>query len=268
MMIYPKAEIRNNIEIILILGLMDLKLKYQNSKLGFLWSFIKPLLQFGVYYTVFTVFTKIGTGEYYPLRLFLGILIWVLFSESTGLGLNSYIGKKAIVTKIKVKRFLLPLAAYLTPLINFLLNFMIFLVLYFLIYPVSEKTYNLLDVAIFIISLISISIITVSFNLILANLNGFFRDIQPIWELVLTYGVFLTPIIYPIPIPEKYSVLYYSTNLIAFPLENIKSVFFDSTPKLYFNLELLLAHSIFTIVLLLIALKVHFKLNDKVIDYL
>lgn len=108
-----------NKEILFVISQMDLKTRYQNSKIGFLWSFLKPLLQFFAYYTVFKVFLKIDVSEDYPLRLFLGVLLWNFFVEATGNGLNSYIGKKSIVTKIKIDKEILPVASYLTALMNF-----------------------------------------------------------------------------------------------------------------------------------------------------
>ena len=123
--------IHHSKEVLLTISQMDLKTRYQNSKIGFLWSFLKPLLQFFAYYTVFRVFLKIDVSEDYPLRLFLGVLLWNFFVEATGNGLNSYIGKKSIVTKIKIEKEILPMASYLTALMNFLLTMIIFIIMFF-----------------------------------------------------------------------------------------------------------------------------------------
>lgn len=258
---------RNNIEIIFTLGLMDLKLKYRSSKLGFLWSFIKPLLQFVVYYIVFAVFLKVGKGNSYPLTLFLGVLIWGFFTEGTSLGMNSYLGKKSIVTKINVNKILMPIAAYVTPALNFLLNFLVFFVLYMVFSFNDFLNLHLGALLLFLLMFIDIGIIIISLNVILANLNSIFRDVQNIWELVLQYGVFMTPIIYPLPIPDKYLTLYFGSNVLAFPIELIKCQFFVYETKI-FDMHIIAAHICSLIILAVVATIVHKKMSDKVADYL
>ncbi|MFC1566323.1 ABC transporter permease [bacterium] len=258
----------HNIEIVSILGLMDVKLKYQNSKLGFLWSFIKPLSQFLVYFTIFGLILKVGAGKEYPLRLFFGIIIWVFFSESTSLALTSFIGKKSIVTKIKVNNILIPISAYVAPLINFFLNFLVFFLIFHLLIENPSKIYTITKLLIFSFSFITLSMLIIALNILISNLNVLFRDIQQIWELILTYGVFLTPIIYNIPVPEKYRSLYYSLNLLVVPLENLKTVFFNYDVHLYKNPMLMFQHSSLVILLFVVSLLINKKLNKKVVDYL
>lgn len=259
--------LKNNIEIVLTLGLMDLKLKYRSSKLGFLWSFLKPLLQFVVYYLVFAVFLKVGKGNEYSLMLFLGVIIWGFFSEGTSLGMNAYLGKKAVVTKINVNKILMPIAAYVTPAINFILNFIIFILLFMIFLFDDFSKINFENVVLFILMFVDLGIIIVTMNIILANLNALFRDIQNIWELILQYGVFMTPIIYPIPVPDKYLIAYFAVNVLAFPIECIKSQLFNYDTKI-FNVDIIIAHIVSLFILITLATLIHKKISDKVADYL
>lgn len=257
----------HNKEVLVTIAKMDLKLKYQNSKLGFLWSFLKPLLQFCAYYTVFQVILHVNDSPDYPLRLFLGVLLWSFFVEATGNGMNAYIGKKAIVTKVRVKKELLPIAAYLTAFMNFCFTMIIFLVVY-IIFAV-DNTIVLASGSIirFIMFLILYSIFIVSINTILSTVNVLFRDLQSIWDIVLMYGVFLTPIIYPLEIPEKYLKLYYFINPLAFPIEEIKMAFFGDAgnwEKIEYFIPFLLAIIMWAV----IALFIDKKMGSKVADYL
>lgn len=254
-------------ETIFTLATMDLKLKYQNSKIGFLWSFLKPLLQFCAYYTVFQIILKVSDSPDYPLRLFLGILIWSMFTDSTSNGMMSYLGKKSIVTKIKIEKAILPVSSFLTAALNFLLNMIIFLVLYHIFSADFARMYSFMNLVIVIISFLLLSIVLVSMNIILATLNALFRDIQSIWEIVLMYGVFLSPIMYTLPIPEKYLGPYYFLNPIAFPLENIRSVFFDS-PLLWSNINYSVFYIAGVLCWVFLAYIVNLKLQTKVADYL
>ena len=252
-------------EILFTISQMDLKTRYQNSKIGFLWSFLKPLLQFFAYYTVFRVFLKIDVSEDYPLRLFLGVLLWNFFVEATGNGLNSYIGKKSIVTKIKIQKEILPMAAYLTAFMNFLLTMVIFIIMFVIQKKVIVISFfSLLN---FIFFLILYSILIISINIILSTVNVLFRDLQNIWDIVLTYGDFLTPIIYTITIPKEYLKIYYFLNPLAYPIEEMKASFFGIS-GLWQAPEHLFSFILSIIFWILIAMIVRKRLGLKVADYL
>lgn len=262
-------NLKNKLEIVATLGVMDLKLKYRSSKLGFLWSFLKPLLQFTAYYIVFALVLKIGKGAAYPLTLFLGVLMWSFFTEGTSLGLNSYLGKKAVVTKINVDKILIPVAAYVTPAMNFILNMTIFICIY-IAASLNDSIFEqitICNICMALLSFIDIGVIIIALNIILANLNALFRDIQNIWELFLQYGVFITPIIYPLPVPDKYLTLYFFANVVAYPIELMKKQFFIYDTKI-FNDGVLFAHIASVSILCLIACCVHKKISYKVADYL
>ena len=252
-------------EILFTISQMDLKTRYQNSKIGFLWSFLKPLLQFFAYYTVFRVFLKIDVSEDYPLRLFLGVLLWNFFVEATGNGLNSYIGKKSIVTKIKIQKEILPMAAYLTAFMNFLLTMVIFIIMFVIQKKVIMTSFfSLLN---FIFFLMLYSILIISINIILSTVNVLFRDLQNIWDIVLTYGVFLTPIIYTIAIPKAYLKIYYFVNPLAYPIEEMKASFFGVS-GVWQSPAHLLSFILSVIFWVLIALIVRKRLGLMVADYL
>ncbi len=252
-------------EILFTISQMDLKTRYQNSKIGFLWSFLKPLLQFFAYYTVFRVFLKIDVSEDYPLRLFLGVLLWNFFVEATGNGLNSYIGKKSIVTKIKIQKEILPMSAYLTAFMNFLLTMVIFIIMFVIQKKVIITSFfSLLN---FIFFLMLYSIFIISINIILSTVNVLFRDLQNIWDIVLTYGVFLTPIIYTIAIPKAYLKIYYFLNPLAYPIEEMKASFFGVS-GVWRAPEHLLSFILSVSFWVLIAIIVRKRLGLKVADYL
>lgn len=255
-------------EIVYTLGTMDLKQKYQNSKLGMLWSFFKPLLQFLAYFFVFGYTLKIDTSPDYPIRLFFGIILWTCFTDGTSMGLSSYLGKKSLVTKVKIDMKLIPISAYYTAALSFFINFSIFLVIYFFKEPMSWKIFKLHNLFIFIGTFVTFSISIISINIILATLNALFRDVQTIWELIMIYGVFIMPIIYPVQVPEKYMSIYYFANIPAFPLETIRSIFFDSSSNLWMCGEYVISYLSGVLLLFLGALFVNYKFGKKVADYL
>ena len=78
-------------EMIFSLVRRDLKGRYKGSALGFLWTFINPLLQLGVYTLVFSVIMRNGIKDYY-LFLFVALIPWIFFSTSLAGRLQLYMG--------------------------------------------------------------------------------------------------------------------------------------------------------------------------------
>lgn len=261
-------KFKHNVEVVYTLATMDLKLKYQNSKLGFLWSFVKPLLQFCTYYIVFGMILHYSDSPDYPLRMFMGVILWTFFTEATSMGMGTYIGKKTIITKIHIKKELMPVSAYFTAIISYLLNMLIFLVAYHIATPKFWRIYSFKNLIICMCSILSLSVFIISINIILANINVLFRDLQMIWDIILTYGCFLTPIMYTLPIPEKFLPLYYFVDPLAVPLECLRTVFFETKVYIWKNPVYMMSYLSAILFWLIVAFFVDKKLRDKVADYL
>jgi len=258
-------------ERLLVLSFMDLKLKYQSGVLGFFWSFFKPLIQFFAYYVIFGIMLKVGKSVYYPFELFLGILTWAWFSESTILGMSSFINKKPIITQIAMNRLYPPLAAFFSPSMNYLLNMLVFFSAYLIFFQddlFHQTAYMFLQgFAVFLQAILTMSIVIISMNILLAYLNARFRDIQAIWELVIMYGIFVTPIFYNLPISPEYQTLYFVLNPLALPLLLLKSVFFPVLlPHLnYWGYGL---HYCMIAFLLILSLKLHQRFRLTIADFI
>jgi ABC-type polysaccharide/polyol phosphate export permease len=219
-----------NLRIVSELVKAEFKLRYQNSYLGYFWTLIKPMLLFGVIYLVFSVFMK-SPVENYPIYLLLGVLIWNFFSESTLIGMNTFLNKRELVTKIYFSRAALIFASTISSLITLLLNLIIFFVFLGIsgVKPGFEAFF-------FLLYLIEIYLISTGITFILASLYIHFRDLQHIWEILLQIGFWLTPIIYPITIvPEKYHSLIF-LNPLARVIEYSRDIFIrHHIPSLYLN---------------------------------
>jgi ABC-type polysaccharide/polyol phosphate export permease len=260
---FPQA-----LQIVLVLGFMETKQRYQNSLLGIFWSVLKPLALFSLYFGVFGILFKAGNGPDYALRLFLGVILWVLFTESTSLGLQAFLGRKTIVTKIRVNPLLLPVVSFVSPLINFAVNASIFAAAYLLLLGRPAGLWTPGHLLLAGVSLAAIALLIVSINIILANLNAMFRDVEPIWELALTYGIFLTPIMYPLPVPERWRFAYYCLNPLALALDDVKSLFFRCDVLPYRDAALMASHGAILAALFAAALWIHQKLYSTAVDYL
>ncbi len=169
--------------------------------------------------------------ENYAIYLLLGVLIWNFFSETTLIGMNTFLNKREIVTKIYFSRAALIFASTISSMITLLLNMIIFFV--FLGFSGIVPGY---EAFFFLIYLVEMYLIATGVTFILAALYIHFRDLQHIWEIALQIGFWLTPIIYPITIvPFQYHSLIF-LNPWARIIEYSRDIFIrHHIPSLYLN---------------------------------
>ena len=190
----------------------DLRSRYKGSALGFGWNFAIPLLQLAVFYLLFGVLLgqrpKTGTGEQnYAVFLFVGLLPWTFFANSLGAGAASILANGAIVKKVRLPLQLLPAAAVLSSLANYLLSMIVLFAVLAVFGPRHPEGLLVLPL------LIAIQIVmNLGFAYLLAAANVFFRDVQHILGILLTAWYFLTPVLFPVSIvvdrPTERELLY------------------------------------------------------------
>ena len=182
----------------------ELKARYRGSVLGFLWTFVNPLLLLLVYSFVFGVVmpgARAPEIEHYPLFLFCGILPWTWFSQSLTESCTSLTGSGSLLRKVMFPAEILPAVTVFTGLVNF--GFGLVILAGFSIYSgVPLLTADLLWLpAIVLVQLM----LSMGLGLLLAALSVHFRDIRDLLGSVLTLWFFATPIIYPYAqAPERF----------------------------------------------------------------
>jgi len=190
-------------ELIKILTISDLKVKYQSSVLGFAWSLLNPLLMMLVLYLVFSNIFK-ATQDSFALYLLIGIVSWRFMANGTTSAMTSIVGKSSLVTKIYIPRQILVLSSVLSSFISSLLEFLVLFAL--LIAFGVDLSLNLL---LFPVVTAVYFIMVYGVSLALASLYVYYRDLDQIWEVLLQLGFFLSPVVYPITaVPEEYLKLY------------------------------------------------------------
>jgi ABC-type polysaccharide/polyol phosphate export permease len=182
--------------LIQILVARDLKARYRGSVLGFVWSFVNPLLLLLVYSFVFTYIMRRGEEvdlEPYAVFLFCGLLPWTWFSSALSEGANALIVGGNLIKKVMFPAEILPVVAVISNMIHFLFGLPIllgFLLWYAIPLRLTELIwFPLVMVVQFILSL--------GMVMVLAALTVHFRDIKDLLSNVLTLWFFATPIIYP-----------------------------------------------------------------------
>jgi len=188
---YFKA-LRDNRSLILVFATDELKNRYRNSVLGFFWSILEPLLLLSVLYLVFTSLLKPGIPNF-AIYLLLGLIVWNFISKSTTMGLNSLSNKNVILSNVYFQRAIPALSSNITGLL--MMGFELIIFAFFLIGFGVVPTATIISFPYFIFLTF---LITLGISLPLSVLNVLYKDMQFIWNVILTAGFFIHPIVYKI----------------------------------------------------------------------
>ncbi len=186
-------------EMIFSLVKRDLKGRYKGSALGFLWTFLSPLLQLVVYTMVFSVIMKTGIEKYY-LFLFVTLVPWIFFSTSLTGGASCIWTQKEMVKKIYFPREILPIAFVTSQFVNMLLSF---IVIFFALIFGGIRLNPIACLCLPVVMLIEY-VLALSFALLTSALTVYFRDLEYILVIVSMAWQFLSPVMYSIDqVPEN-----------------------------------------------------------------
>jgi lipopolysaccharide transport system permease protein len=214
-------------ELIRILTVSDLKVKYQSSVLGFAWSLLNPLLMMLVLYLVFSNVFKTNQDNF-ALYILIGIVSWRFLANGTTSSMMAIVGKPSLVTKIYIPRQVLVLSTVLSSFISSLLEFLVLFIL-IVIFGVKLSPNILLFPFIYIINFV----LVYGVSLALAALYVYYRDLNQIWEVLLQLGFFLSPIVYPLStVPAEYLNIYMLNPVTVFMQIYRDILLYAQTPSL------------------------------------
>ena len=170
----------------------DLRGRYKKSVLGFLWSFLNPLLQMFVYSIVFSVIMRTGIDKYY-IFLFAALVPWIFFGSSMSAGAVCITSSPDLIKKIYFPREVIPIACTTSAFVNMLLSFlMIFVILIFSGFGINPKALIFLPV----IMLIEY-VMVLGMTFLWSSVTVYFRDMEHILGIISLAWQFLTPVMYP-----------------------------------------------------------------------
>ena len=150
----------------------DLKGRYKASVLGFLWTFINPLLQLLVYTLVFSTIMRNGIQEYY-LFLFVALIPWIFFATSISGGSGCVVSQNTMVTKIYFPREVLPVSYVTSAFVNMLLTYIVV----FAVVILTGHTLNPVALLFLPIIMIVEYFLALGITLITSALSVYFRDL-------------------------------------------------------------------------------------------
>ena len=186
------AELWHYRELLWILALRDIKVRYKQTALGATWAVIQPfMLMLG--FLLIGSSTGRGSAQIQgvppPIFYFTGLIIWQLFSTAMSTASNSLVGNQNLITKIYFPRLVMPIAAVITGLVDFAIAAALLAVL-MVIYRIP--TVPQLVLAPLFVALAFFAALAV--GLWMSALNVEYRDVRYVIPFVVQVGLFATPL--------------------------------------------------------------------------
>jgi ABC-2 type transport system permease protein len=169
----------------------DLKVKYQGSALGFLWSLANPLLLMAIYYFVFGIILKSGIPDF-AIFIMAGLLPWSAFSSAVVAGTGSVVANAGLVKKVRFPLQVLPLSSVGYAMVHFVMQLVPVLLIALLLHRHYSPAVLLLIPATALLVLLA-----TAFSYLLSAANVRYRDTAHFVELAILVWFWTTPIVYP-----------------------------------------------------------------------
>jgi len=187
------ANVFRHREMLSLLVRRDLKSKYKDSALGFLWTLVRPLTQLAIYYVVIGHFLNAAKGiPDFAIYVFTGLTAYSLFSETVASATNSIVSNGGLIKKVYLPREVFPLASVGSALFNFLIQFGILLAATIVlgVFPWS------IELLYAIPSILVLLVFATALGLLLSAVNVYLRDIGYLMEVVLLVMLWASPVVY------------------------------------------------------------------------
>ena len=171
----------------------ELKVRYKNSTLGFLWSMLTPVLMTAVFAVIFTYVVRIPVADFAAFFLS-GYLLWQFFQNSCQGAIHSVVGNGDLVKKVYFPREVLPLSHVLSQLVHLLLALLV-------ISPYLVVTRGWGVVAYLPFTMLAIGLVAVFTSGVamwFAGVNVVFRDLQELFIVIFQVWFYATPVLYPL----------------------------------------------------------------------
>lgn len=248
-------EIYNYREMILSLVRRDLKGRYKGSALGFLWTFVNPLLQLCVYTMVFSVIMRNGIEDYY-LFLFVALIPWIFFNTCVSGGAGCVLSQQDLVKKIYFPRQVLPIAYATSQFVNMLLSFLVV----FAVLIVMGKGISLSAIIYLPIIMVVEYALALGMVFIFSALTIYLRDTEYILGIVSMAWQFLTPVMYSVDmVPESMRTIFYLNPMTSVIVAYRDILYYKKAPEL----QTLILAAVMGIVLLIVGILVFGKLERR-----
>ena len=207
----------------------ELRARYRGSVLGFLWSFVNPLLQLLIFHFVFTSLVpslREGDRGPYALFLFCGLLPWTWFNASLVEAANVLIAGGNLIRKVLFPAEILPIVTVVAALVHFGFGLVI-LAVFLIVYQVPIAPMNLPWLPVIVFAQLAF---TLGLALLVSAVTVHFRDVRDLLANLLLVLFWATPVVFSLDqVPERVrSVL--ALNPLAHVIRAYRDVLTQSAP--------------------------------------
>ncbi len=215
-------DLWNYRELLYILTLRDIKVRYKQTVLGAAWAIIQPLFTMLIFTFLFGRLAGMPSDEIpYPLFAFAALLPWTFFSNAATNSGNSLVGSSHLITKVYFPRMIIPIAAVGAGLPDFFIAFVMLIIL--MIYYGAGFSWNLIILPLLIVIT---AFLALGVGMFMSALNVKYRDIRHALPFLIQLWMFATPIIYPLSlVPEQWR-WFLQFNPLTGLIESYRSAFF------------------------------------------
>ena len=241
-------------ELLYFLTWREIKVRYKQTVLGFLWAIIQPLMMMIVFTLFFGTLAKVPSeGIPYPLFNYAALLPWTLFAEGITRSSISLVQQGNLVQKVYFPRLVMPVAGILSPLVDFCIAFTILIGMMF--YYGYLPTIRILLLPGFILLVLMTAL---GVGLWLSAINVKYRDVRYAIPFLVQLWLFASPVVYASSLlPERFQALY-GLNPMAGVIEGFRWALLGTEPP-----GSLIAVSVAIVVVVLVSGAFYFRRMEK-----
>ena len=208
-------------ELLSVLTMRDIKVRYKQTVLGAAWAVIRPFLTMVIFSVVFGQLANMPSDGYpYPVFVYAALLPWTFFAGAISTSGQSLIGSSNLVSKVYFPRLIIPLSSVGAGLIDLLISTGILLLL-MLWYGVGW-TWHLLAVPLLLLAVVFAAL---GVGTLLSALTVSYRDFTHLTPFLVQIWMYVTPVIFPVTlVPERWQWLLYLNPMTGL-VEGFRSAF-------------------------------------------
>ncbi|KRE84306.1 MULTISPECIES: ABC transporter permease [unclassified Arthrobacter] len=171
----------------------EIKIRYRGSVLGLLWSYVKPLMQFLIYFIALGIFLNLEHGTpNYAIYLFAGIVLVNFFTEALSNSTRSIVDNRDLIRKIYLPRELFPVATVWVSAAHFLPQLIVLIAACLIV----GWAPSVLQLAAVVLIFIMVSVLATGLGLMFGAVNVYFRDSENIVDMIVMVVTWASPVLY------------------------------------------------------------------------
>jgi lipopolysaccharide transport system permease protein len=192
-------------ELLYFLVWRDIRVRYKQTAIGVAWAALQPFLTMLIFVVVFGTFAKFPSDGFpYSIFAFAALLPWQMFAQASTSASQSLVTEGSLLKKVYFPRLLVPLAAVVRPLVDFLVSFV--LLLGMMAWYRVAPSWSLVT-APFLLLLGMLAAFAV--GIWLAPIQAHFRDVGHTFTFLIQVWMFASPVAYPLSlVPDRWQLLY------------------------------------------------------------